>query len=84
MGSEMCIRDRMNKPLIAPEGPGDPADHDQLDSRQRELLGKLCLIYGGFIMLMALIPNPIEGRLCFLFCGGVVTITGWCLRAARK
>jgi len=32
-------------------------------------------------MLMALIPNPLEGRLCFLFCGGVVAVTGACLRA---
>ena len=37
-----------------------------------------------FIILMALIPNPIEGRICFLFCGGVVTATGLCLHAVRS
>ena len=72
---------RMNMPLITPEGP---TDSDQLDLQQRSLLGKLCLVYGGAIMLMALIPNPIEGRICFLFCGGVVAVTGWCLRAVKK
>ena len=72
---------RMNTPLITTDGPVDP---ESIDARQRTLLGKLCLVYGGFIMLMALIPNSIEGRLCFLFCGGVVAVTGWCLRAVKK
>ena len=35
-------------------------------------MGLLCLIYGGFITLLALIPNPLIGRLAFLFCGGVM------------
>ena len=73
--------ERMNTPLNAPV---DSADHDKLDSLQHALLGKLCLVYGSFIMLMALIPNTLEGRLCFLFCGGVVAVIGWCLRTANK
>ena len=73
--------ERMNTPLISQKGP---SDGDERDFQQRALLGKLCLVYGSCIMLMALIPNPIQGRLCFLFCGGVVAVTGWCLRAARK
>jgi hypothetical protein len=59
----------------------DRADHEGEDRRQRTVLGKLSLVYGGAIMMMALIPNPLEGRLCFLFCGGVVAGTGWCLRS---
>lgn len=35
------------------------------------LLGLLCLVYGGFILLLELIPNSIIGRLCFL-CAGMV------------
>lgn len=73
--------ERMNTPLVTPE---QPTDSEQLDFQQRNLLGKLCLVYGGAIMLMALIPNPIAGRLCFVFCGGVVAVTGWCLRIAKK
>ena len=61
----------------------DREEHKVTDARQRFLLGNLCLIYGGIIMLMALIPNPIQGRLCFIFCGGVVATTGFILRKLR-
>ena len=71
----------MNTPLVSPKGP---SEGDERDFQQRALLGKLCLVYGSCIMLMVLIPNPIQGRLCFLFCGGVVAVTGWCLRAVRE
>jgi len=73
--------ERINTPLITQKGS---AESEEIDSQQRELIGKLCLVYGGFIMLMAVIPNDLEGRVCFLFCGGVVAVTGWCLRAASK
>jgi Na+/proline symporter len=73
--------ERMSTVLVTSEGT---ADGSERDVQQRMLLGKLCLVYGGCIMLMALIPNGLEGRLCFLFCGGVVAATGWCLRAAVK
>lgn len=33
------------------------------------LVGRLCLIYGAFVALFALFPNPAAGRLCFLACG---------------
>lgn len=39
-------------------------------------IGKLCLIYGTFVSLLALIPNPPAGRLCFLICGGVMLGVG--------
>lgn len=49
------------------------------------LLGALCLVYGGFILLLTLIPNSIQGRLCFVFCGGVMTLAGALLhRRARR
>jgi Na+/proline symporter len=41
-----------------------------------KLLGALCLVYGGFILLLILIPNPPVGRLCFLFCGGAMFAAG--------
>jgi len=49
------------------------------DDRQSLLMGWLCMPYGAFVCLMALIPNPLIGRLSFLFCGGVVAIVGWAL-----
>jgi Na+/proline symporter len=42
-------------------------------------IGRLCLIYGVFVILMASIPNPLSGRLAFVFCGGVMALTGWLL-----
>jgi len=52
------------------------------DFRQGHLLGWLCLAYGAFIMALALIPNPLSGRLSFIFCGGIVVVIGWALRRA--
>ncbi|MEO6246213.1 MAG: transporter [Opitutaceae bacterium] len=54
------------------------------DARQESVVGWLCLGYGGFIMLLALIPNDPLGRLAFLGCGGVVILVGLLLRAASK
>ena len=44
-----------------------------------KLLGALCLVYGGFILLLMAIPNRFNGRLAFLFCGGVMFAVGWTL-----
>jgi hypothetical protein len=48
------------------------------------LLGALCLVYGVFILLLMLIPNRLNGRLAFLFCGGVVFTIGAILFAVSK
>lgn len=42
------------------------------DSRQASAVGWLSLAYGAFVCLLALIPNPLVGRLAFLGCGGFV------------
>lgn len=44
------------------------------------LLGALCLVFGGFILLLIAIPNPVTGRLAFLFCGGAIFGIGLALR----
>jgi SSS family solute:Na+ symporter len=49
------------------------------DDKQSWLIGWLCLPYGAVVALMALIPNPVTGRLAFVFCGGVVMLIGWAL-----
>jgi len=48
-------------------------------ARQESLIGKLCLAYGGFVMVLVAIPNPLLGRLSFLFCGGLVAGIGLAL-----
>lgn len=57
---------------------------EESDSQQAAVLGLLCLYYGGFITLLALIPNPLLGRLGFVFCGGVVVVVGLALRRAAR
>jgi len=54
------------------------------DSVQSKTLGILCLIYGGFVLLMVLVPNPLTGRLAFLFCGGLIAGVGLLLYRASK
>jgi len=54
------------------------------DSVQSKTLGILCLIYGGFVLLMALVPNPLMGRVAFLFCGGLIGGVGLLLYRASK
>jgi SSS family solute:Na+ symporter len=54
------------------------------DARQSSLIGWLCLSYGAFVCLLALIPNPLTGRLAFLFCGGLVGLIGFVLVRSSK
>lgn len=44
------------------------------------MMGLLCLVFGSFVLLLAIIvPNAIQGRLCFVFCGGSIFIMGGAL-----
>ena len=55
------------------------------EDRQSGLIGWLCLPYGAVITLMALIPNPMSGRVGFIFCGLVLIVIGLVLvRESRK
>jgi Na+/proline symporter len=59
------------------------------DETVYRMIGGLCLVYGAFVLLLMLIPNTAQGRLCFTFCGGAIFVTGavlsrlaWKLRQA--
>ncbi|HKL21322.1 MAG TPA: hypothetical protein VJ904_05915, partial [Tichowtungia sp.] len=54
------------------------------DIEQSKILGILCMVYGGFIALLALIPNPMLGRVSFIFCGGVIALVGVLLYRSIK
>ena len=54
------------------------------DNKQSHMLGVLCFVYGGFVLLLMLVPNPLVGRLSFLFCGGVIAGVGGLLYRASK
>jgi solute:Na+ symporter, SSS family len=56
-------------------------DRDQ-DSIQYQIIGYLCMILGGFLLACMLIPNPLRGRMAFLFIGGTLSSLGfllWCI-----
>ncbi len=72
-----CERMRTPVDFEKEEGPGN-------DAAQCRILGLLCLCYGGFVCLLALIPNPPAGRAAFLFCGGVVVLIGWRLHRQSR
>ena len=54
------------------------------DSVQSKTLAILCFVYGGFVSLMAMVPNPPSGRIAFLFCGGLISGVGFLLYRASK
>jgi Na+/proline symporter len=49
---------------------------ENLDGVMYRMIGTLCLVYGSFVLLLIAIPNTMRGRLCFVFCGGVIVATG--------
>ncbi|MFM2660938.1 transporter [Vibrio chagasii] len=61
-------------PLVA-----ESAEQKKLDNKQREMLGKLIAVAGVGIMLMAMLPNPMWGRLVFILCGVIVGGVGMLL-----
>ncbi|MEG3691653.1 sodium:solute symporter family protein [Vibrio coralliirubri] len=66
-------------PVIEEEG------QDEMDRQQRDMLGKLILVFGALVTAMVLIPNPFWGRMAFIFCGAViVTVGSLLLKSARK
>ncbi|MEO6003652.1 MAG: transporter [Opitutus sp.] len=48
------------------------------------LIGGLSVCFGGFILLLVFIPNPWSGRMCFVFCGGAITLVGVSLLLAGR
>jgi len=73
---------RLNTPVDFDREEGA---HAANDGRQSRVVGWLCVAYGGFVALLALIPNPAAGRLAFLGCGAIVLGIGCALlRSGRK
>lgn len=46
------------------------------DAQQYRTLGLMCLIYGAFVFLLVLIPNPLTGRLSMMFCSAALLAVG--------
>lgn len=57
--------------------------HDD-ESRQCAVLSNLCLVYGGFVLLLVLIPNPLAGRLIIFCCSSIVAAIGLFLKSLSR
>ena len=73
-------RQRVNELIARMQTPVDFAReegaHNANDDRQSRVVGWLCIAYGGFVALLALIPNPALGRAAFVGCGALVVAIG--------
>ena len=56
------------------------AEQVQENTKVVGAIGSLCLIFGTFVLLMMLVPNPGTKRLGFLFSAGCFLVVGWLLR----
>ena len=54
-------------------------------AQQERIMGTLALVYGGFVALGILIPNPMSGRLAIAFTASVLLVVGGVLvRISKK
>lgn len=67
------------RPIDRAHGEGE--DEDLM---QYQMVGRLSRILGVLLLAGALIPNPLDGRLGFVFVGGVVLGLGLWFRAIEK
>ena len=77
-------RERIENFFINLTTPVDKHGVEGVQTSIYKLLGALCLVYGGFILLLVAIPNKFSGRLAFLFCGGVMFGVGALLHFIGK
>jgi len=77
---ERFFRD-MHTPIDPAEDPtGDYAS----DERQYRTMGNQCLVYGAFVYLLLLIPNPAAARVAIGCCGTLMSGTGILLRVIGR
>ena len=62
----------------------DYDDEEELDNKQRMMLGRLIQAGGAGIMALLLVPNPMSGRLIFVLTGGIVLLIGTMLVRSAK
>jgi Na+/proline symporter len=65
-------RDRIEEFFHRLRTPVEKTGVEDVQEKIYRLLGLLCLVYGAFVLLLTLIPNSPGGRLCFVFCGGLI------------
>ena len=69
--------------MKTPIGPAEEAV-EQTNHQGTLGIGRMCLAYSGFILLLVLLPNPLTGRIAIVFCASFVAAVGYGLiRASR-
>lgn len=68
----------LETPVIADEA------QDEFDRQQRSKLGAMVMFMGSGILLMALIPNPLWGRVIFVLCALVISTIGFLLKRSTR
>ncbi|HYO09679.1 MAG TPA: hypothetical protein VER17_11965 [Tepidisphaeraceae bacterium] len=71
----------MHTPIDMAREHGDEVESDE---KQYRVLAILCLVYGGFILLMTAVPNSSTGRIGLAFCGGTIAAVGAVLYARGR
>jgi Na+/proline symporter len=57
---------------------------DEIDKQQRRKLGSMVMVMSTGILLMALIPNPLWGRMMFVICALIISSIGFLLKRSAK
>ncbi|MFB9055478.1 hypothetical protein ACFFU9_01870 [Mariniflexile ostreae] len=57
---------------------------DEVDRQQRKKLGNMVIVMSSGILLMALIPNPLWGRIMFVLCALGISGIGFLLKRSSK
>lgn len=70
---------QMNDPVVT-----NDEETKVMDKKQLQTLSRLSIPYGSFVILLALIPNDFNGRICFVFAGGLILGVGFLLRKKAK
>ncbi|MGB5246993.1 MAG: hypothetical protein WBN34_10635 [Woeseia sp.] len=68
----------LETPVIADDA------QDDYDRQQRNKLGSMVIYMGAGILLMALIPNPLWGRMIFVVCSLVISSVGFLLKRSAN
>ena len=70
--------ENLETPVIADD------QQDEFDRQQRNKLGTMVICMSAGILLMALIPNPLWGRVIFVLCALAIFVIGFLLRRSAK
>lgn len=74
--------ERFFQDIETPVVSGD--EQSEYDRQQRNKLGSMVIIMGAGLLFMALIPNPMWGRLLFVLCATTILSIGASLKVSAK